>query len=178
MKNIAVFCSAADLDKRYIRDAKKFAMLIVKNGYNLVWGGSDKGLMEIVASTVQKAGGKIIGITTEMVKDQLKKDADEIIITKTLSKRKALFLKRGNAIVLLVGGIGSLDEITEILERKKHDRHKKPVVVLNTANFYRGLKIQMQRMEKEGFLPKKLSELIYFADTPKQAIEYINKALD
>jgi len=98
-----------------------------------------------------------------------------MIITKDISARKSLLFKRSNAIILLVGGIGSLDEITELLELKKHNFHNHPVVVLNTDNFYQGLKTQFKRMEKDGFLTKKVEEFLYFTDTPKQAIDYINK---
>lgn len=174
MKTITVFCSAADLDKRYIEEAKKFAKLMVKNGFDLVWGGSDRGLMKIMASSVQEAGGKIIGITTEMLKESRRRNADEMVIAATLEERKIKLLNKGDAIVLMVGGIGSIDEITHILELKKHKKHEKPIVVLNTNKFYEGFKIQMQRMEKEGFLPRKLNELIHFADTPEEAIKYIN----
>jgi hypothetical protein len=88
-----------------------------------------------------------------------------------------MLLKRASAIILLVGGVGSLDEVTEMLEHKKHNIHNKPIVVLNTDNFYRGLKIQFQRMKKDRFLTKELNELIYFADDPKSAINYISKYL-
>jgi len=178
MKTITVFCSASDLDKKYVDEAEEFGRLMVKNGYDLVWGGSDRGLMKVVASSVQKAGGKIIGITTEMFKDSRRRNADEIIITATLSERKTQLLERGGAIVLMVGGIGSIDEITHILELKKHKKHGKPIVVLDTDGFYQGLKIQMQRMEKEGFLPRKLDELVYFADSPQEAIDYLNDSLN
>jgi len=177
MKTICVFCAANDVEKKYIRDTEMLGQLMVKNGYDLVWGGSNKGLMKVIADTVQNAGGKIIGITMEILKNTRRMNADEMIITKDLPERKSLLLKRADAIILLVGGIGSLDEVTEILEHKKHNIHNKPVVVLNTDNFYGGLKMQFQRMKKDGFLTKELDELIYFADTPTDALDYINNFL-
>lgn len=176
MKTVCVFCSANEVEEKYIKDTKILGQLMVKNGYDLVWGGSNKGLMKVVADAVQNAGGKIIGITMEMLKHKRRMNANEMIITKDLPERKSLLLKRANAIVLLVGGIGSLDEVTEILEYKKHDIHKKPIVVLNTDNFYGGLKMQFQRMKKDGFLTKELDELIYFANNPKDALAYINNS--
>ena len=164
MKTIGVFCSANEVDKKYVNATVKLAKLIVENGYDLVWGGTNKGLM------------KVIGITVEFLKQGRRMNADEMIITKDISDRKSLFFNRSNAIILLVGGIGSLDEVSELLELKKHNFHNHPVVVLNTDNFYAGLKAQLQRMEKDGFLTKELKELIYFAETPKQAIQYINSS--
>ncbi|MCL4364394.1 TIGR00730 family Rossman fold protein [Patescibacteria group bacterium] len=177
MKTICVFCSANDVAVKYVKDAQKLAKLMVKNGYDLVWGGSDKGLMKVMADGVQKSGGKIIGISVEMLRHSSRLNADEMVITKDLPSRKSLMLKRSQAIVLLVGGTGSLDEVTEVLEYKKHDLHKKPIVILNTAKFYDGLKQQFIRMKKEGFIKKELSELLYFADTPQDAIKYINNNL-
>ncbi len=177
MKTICVFCAANEVEKKYIIDAKKLGLLMVKNKYDLVWGGSNRGLMKVIADSVQEAGGKIIGITMEMLKNSRRMNADEMIITKDLSERKTLLLKRADAIILLVGGLGSLDEIAEILEFKKHGVHNKPIVVLNTDNFYAGLKDQLFKMKKEGFITKELSDLIYFAKTPNEAIEYINKML-
>jgi len=166
-----------EVGEKYVKEAKKLAKLMVENDYDLVWGGTNKGLMKVMADSVQKAGGRIIGITMEMLKDDRRLNANKMIIAKDLPERKALFLKRSSAIVLLVGGIGSLDEITEILEYKKHNIHNKPVVVLNTDSFYKGLKNQLIRMEKDGFLPKKINDLLFFADTPKEAIGFINKSL-
>ena len=150
---------------------------MVENGYDLVWGGSNKGLMKVIADTVQNAGGKIFGVTMEFLKSHRRMNADEMTIAKNLPERKKLLLSKASAIILLVGGIGSLDEVAEMLEFKKHNLHQKPIVVLNTDRFYEGLKLQFERMEKDGFLPRKLNELIYFADTPKDVIYYINKLL-
>ena len=79
---------------------------------------------------------------------------------KDLAERKALTLARADAIVVMAGGLGTLDEATEILEQKKHGLHNKPVVLLNTAGFYDGLTIQLRRMEEEGFLPVPLADCL------------------
>jgi len=177
MKYIAVFCSANDLDQKYTKSAGEVALLMVKNGFNLVWGGTDKGLMKIIATGVQKGGGKIIGISMEILKDLVRKNADEMIIAKNLGEGKALMLERCDAVLVLVGGIGTLDELTEIVELKKHNLHDKPVVVLNTQNFYEGLKIQLKKMKEEGFINQSLDKLIYFANRPEEALEFIQVKL-
>jgi uncharacterized protein (TIGR00730 family) len=177
MKNICIFCSVFNVGKKYIQTTEKLGQIMVKNDFNLVWGGTNKGLMKVIADSVQKNGGKIYGVTMELLKDHRRMNADKMTIAKDLPERKKQLLNQSDAIILLVGGIGSLDEVTEILEYKKHNLHLKPIVVLNTDKFYQGLKTQFERMEKEGFLPRKLDELIYFADTPKEAIDYIIKVL-
>lgn len=177
MKYIAVFCSAYDLDEKYKKPAKEFGRLLAENGFHLVWGGTNTGLMEIIADEVQKGGGKLIGISLEVFRHKARKDADEMTIYKTLGERKAAILDRADAIAALVGGIGTLDEVTEIIELKKQKHHNKPIIILNTDNFYEGLKVQIQKMSDEGFIPMPLDKLFKFADGPEGAIEYLNKML-
>lgn len=177
MKHICVFCSARDLAPKYTGPAKEFAALLAQNGFSLVWGGSNRGLMKIVADEVRAGGGKLVGISMELLKASAKLDADEVIIAKDLGTRKAAMLARCEALVVLVGGIGTLDEITEVLALRKLKIHNKPIVVLNTENFYEGFKVQLQKMKDDGFINVALADLIYFADTPNEAIEYLKKQL-
>src|SRR3954471_13634187 len=173
---ICVFLSAADLDDRYTRPTREFAKLIGKGGHSLVWGGSDTGLMKVVADGVQEAGGRLVGVSVDFLAAKARPGADEMVIARDLGERKRLLLEKADAVVIMVGGTGTLDEATEILELKKHGRTDMPVVLLNTAGFYDGLKEQFKRMEDEGFLPRPLSELVFFADEPEQALAYLESA--
>lgn len=173
MKYICIFCSANDLADKYTTPAKQLARLLVKNGYGLVWGGSDTGLMKEIASTVQESGGKLIGVSIPRYKDVVRKNIDETIITKTLGERKATMLERSDVIVCLVGGVGTLDEVTEVIELKKQGHHHKPIIILNTENFYEGLKVQFQKMKDDGFIKQDIAELVSFADTPEAVFELL-----
>ncbi|MFF7179090.1 TIGR00730 family Rossman fold protein [Streptomyces sp. NPDC008121] len=175
--NICVFLSAADLDERYTTPAREFATLLGKAGHTLVWGGSDSGLMKVVADGVQQAGGRLVGVSVEFLAAKARPDADEMVFAKDLAERKALLLTRCDAIVIMVGGTGTLDEATEILELKKHALHTKPVVLLNTAGFYDGLKAQFRRMEEEGFLPLPLTDLVFFAEDGVGALAYLEESV-
>ncbi|WP_246530740.1 TIGR00730 family Rossman fold protein [Streptomyces bathyalis] len=171
--NICVFCSAAELADVYTESAREFAELIGSRGHSLVWGGSDVGLMKVVADGVHSHGGRLVGISVEFLQGAARAEADEMIVTATLAERKAQLLERADAFVIMVGGTGTLDEATEILELKKHGLHAKPVVLLNTAGFYDGLRQQLERMEAEGFLPLPLSELVAFADDAASALRLL-----
>lgn len=171
--NICVFCSAADLDEVYTDAAREFAGLIGERGHSLVWGGSDSGLMKVVADGVQEAGGRLVGISVEFLRNVARPHADEMIVTADLAERKAVMLARADAVVVMVGGTGTLDEATEILELRKHGMHTKPIVILNTAGFYDGLQQQMRRMEAERFLPLPLDELVTFADDGLEALKLL-----
>ncbi|MFS8201909.1 TIGR00730 family Rossman fold protein [Streptomyces sp. CWNU-52B] len=174
--NICVFLSAADLDERYTRPAREFAELLGKGGHTLVWGGSDVGLMKVVADGVQEAGGRLVGVSVEFLVGKARKGADAMVVARDLAERKALLLEKADAVVVMVGGTGTLDEATDILELKKHGHTDKPVVLLNTAGFYDGLKEQFLRMEAEGFLPVPLTDLVFFAEEPVGALAHLEES--
>jgi uncharacterized protein (TIGR00730 family) len=175
--NICVFLSSAELNERYTRPAREFAELIGKAGHTLVWGGSDTGLMKVVADGVRETGGRLVGISVGFLRALARNDADEMVIAEDLAERKALLLAKSDAVVVMAGGLGTLDEATEILELKKHGLHDKPVVLLNTAGFYDGLAMQLLRMNAEGFLPVSLAELVYFADEAADALARLEESL-
>ncbi len=170
---ICIFLSAADLDERYTVPAREFAELVGGGGHTLIWGGSDTGLMKVVADGVRKAGGRLVGVSVEFLRSFARKDADEMVIADNLAERKALMLAGCDAVVVMVGGMGTLDEATDILEMRKHRHHDKPVVLLNTAGFYDGLTLQLRRMEADGFLPVPLDELVHIADNGRDALAYL-----
>jgi len=177
MKNICVFSTAFEVAEKYKRETKRLGKLIAQNEFNLVWGGTNKGLMKIIADYVQHHGGKIFGVTMKALKNDRRMNADEMIITKNIAERKKILLNKADAIILLPGGIGGLDEMTEALELKKEKLHQKPIVILNIDNFYKGLKNQVQKMKKDGFIAEDLDTLIFFANSPQQAISYIKRSL-
>jgi len=82
---ICVFLSAADLDDRYTRPAREFAKLIGKGGHKLIWGGSDVGLMKVVADGVQEAGGRLLGVSVDFLAAKARKGADEMVIAADLA---------------------------------------------------------------------------------------------
>ena len=171
---ICVFLSAADLDERYTGPARDFAERLGKGGHTLVWGGSDVGLMKVAGRRRPRqrrpAGA---GCRSEFLSAKVRAEADEMVVAADLAERKKLLLEKADAVVVMVGGTGTLDEATEILELKKHGHTAKPIVLLNTAGFYDGLKQQFQRMEAEGFLPLPLADLVRFADEPAEALAYL-----
>ena len=171
--NITIFCSAADVADVYTAAARDLATSIAQKGHTLVWGGSNVGTMKVIADAAQAAGGKIVGVSVERLKASARAGADEMIVTKDWPERRATLLSRGDAIVVLPGGLGTLDEVSDVLEQKKQHFHNKPVVFLNTDGFYEGFKQQLERMEREGFLPHQLSEFAHFVDTPDAVMRYI-----
>lgn len=159
--------------------------MLAQAGHHLVYGGSDYGLMKVMAHGMQAGGAKIVGVTIPIYAAHARKDADEMIIAKTLGERKATILERSDAIVTLVGGIGTLDELTELLELKRQHHHHKPIIVLNTDGFYDGLRLQLQRIANEKLFKagenanipvRTLDEYIRFVDTPSQVMDLLGQS--
>jgi uncharacterized protein (TIGR00730 family) len=176
--NILVYCSAQEVSEKYTQAATEIARLVAQRGHALVWGGSNEGTMKVIADAVQNAGGKVVGVSMEFFKHKARPNADEMYFAKDLSERKRMMVEKADAIVVLAGGIGTLDEATEVLALKRHGDHDKPLIFLNTDGFYEGLKMQIERMEKDGFLASKDNDvvpgtLIHFAETPVEAIRLL-----
>jgi uncharacterized protein (TIGR00730 family) len=173
--NICVFLSAADLDDRYTRAAQELGRLIAEGGHTLVWGASDVGLMKVLADAVDARGGRLIGVSVDFLADKARalQPPNELQVAPDLAERKRAMLDHSDAVVIMVGGSGTLDEATEVLELRKHGMYAGSIVVLNTDGFYDGLQQQFTRMDAEGFLPVPLAQLCSFVDLPTQVFAAI-----
>jgi uncharacterized protein (TIGR00730 family) len=155
MKNISVFCGAHEGNNpRYAEDAKKIGETLAAKGINVVFGGGNVGLMKIVSDAALDNGVDAIGIgleslhNLELVNPRLKNQ----IITKTLLDRKDEFMKRSDAFIVLPGGVGSLDELAEIMANNQLGLINKPVGLLNTEGYYDHLLSWMKKAVEEDFI--------------------------
>ena len=155
MKNISVFCGAHEGNNpRYAEDAKKIGEILAAKGINVVFGGGNVGLMKIVSDAALDNGVDAIGIgleslhNLELVNPRLKNQ----IITKTLLVRKDEFMKRSDAFIVLPGGVGSLDELAEIMANNQLGLINKPVGLLNTEGYYDHLLSWMKKAVEEDFI--------------------------
>lgn len=155
MKNISVFCGAHEgKNPRYAEDAKKIGEILAAKGINVVFGGGNVGLMKIVSDAALDNGVDAIGIgleslhNLELVNPRLKNQ----IITKTLLDRKDEFMKRSDAFIVLPGGVGSLDELAEIMANNQLGLINKPVGLLNTEGYYDHLLAWMEKAVEEDFI--------------------------
>ena len=155
MKNISVFCGAHEGNNpRYAEDAKKIGEILAAKGINVVFGGGNVGLMKIVSDAALDNGVDAIGIgleslhNLELVNPRLKNQ----VITKTLLDRKDEFMKRSDAFIVLPGGVGSLDELAEIMANNQLGLINKPVGLLNTEGYYDHLLAWMKKAVEEDFI--------------------------
>jgi hypothetical protein len=176
--NICVFCSSSDAASlKYFNSAKKLGEEMVKSGFNLVYGGANRGLMGAVADSVKSKGGKVTGVIPRALKDYgiAKEGLDELIVTDDLRQRKSVMEFKSDGFIFLPGGVGTLEEAMEILTLKQLQYHNKPLVFLNTDNFYSLLLKFFKRMEKEKFIKNELYSMFYVAKNEKEAVRYIKK---
>lgn len=171
--NICIFCSARDIDAKYTDPAKELVTELVKRGHTIVYGASDIGLMKTIIDTAQAHNGKAIGVTYESIANVARKNLQELIVEKNIGDRQVTMSSRSDAFILLPGGIESINEMTTIWVHKKWNIHQKPVVVLNSAGYYDGLKLQLETMDSAGFLFKPLDQVANFVDTPAQVWEHL-----
>lgn len=155
IKSICVYCGAATgADAVYLETAIALGRLLAAEGIRLVYGGGGVGLMGATARACAEAGGKVTGIIPDFLlgKEQAFDHAHELIVTRDMHERKRLMFERADAFIALPGGIGTLEELIEQLTWVQLNRHSKPVMVLNVANFWDPLLTLLDHMQSTGFV--------------------------
>lgn len=174
--NICVFSSSSNaIDQMYFDEAKKLGALIGSAGHTLVNGGANVGLMEAVTIAAAQAGAKTIGIIPErFIKRSLASgNSHEVISTIDMQERKAKMREISDAFIALPGGFGTLEEILEVLTLRQLSYHSKPVVFVNTNNFYHHLFRQFETSFDEKFAKEVYRSLYFVAENAEQAMKYI-----
>lgn len=176
-KNVCVYASSSNyLDEIFYKNAKELGELLGKNGYNIVYGGSRLGLMYACSSAVKQNGGKIIGVMPERLANlgcANPDDCDEFHLTSGMRERKAKLDEVSDAVIAIAGGFGTLEELSEMIVQKQLGYNSKPIVILNTDNFYDNLLNFFEVIINREFAHTDSSKLYYVAKTPQEAIDYI-----
>ena len=175
--NICVFCSSSSaLAQPYFDAARRFGEGIAHRAHALVYGGADVGLMGEVAHAVTRGGGYVIGVMPDILKDKRISYAavDEMIITRDLRERKAEMAARADAFVALPGGFGTLEELLEVLTLRQLAEHTKPIVLLNTLNFYAPLINVFEHFYRERFAHP-VREFYFVAPKVNDVFTYLDR---
>lgn len=153
-KSICVFCGSRDGDDPAFRSAaSELGHALARGNYRLVYGAGDVGLMGAVARSAMKAGGDTFGVIPEhlMRREIGKRDLGALVVTETMHERKKVMFMNADAIVTLPGGIGSLDELFEILTWRQLGLHEKPIYLLNTKGYWTPLITLLMSIVESGF---------------------------
>lgn len=154
LKSVCVYCGSRDgVRESYAKGAEETGKMLARRNWRLVYGAGDVGLMGRVARSCQLAGGKTFGVIPDhLMKWEVgKRDLDTFVITETMHERKKVMLMNADAVVMLPGGGGSLDEFFEALTWRQLGLHNKPIFLLNTDGYWNILKQMMSQIVSEGF---------------------------
>ena len=174
--NICIYgASSRKLAQEYYDAAEALGALMAQNGHTLVFGGGQEGIMGAVAKGAHAHGGSIIGIAPRFFDEPgiLFEQCTEFIYTDTMRERKALMEEHSEAFIVLPGGIGTYEEFFEMLTLKQLGRHNKPMVMLNTRNYYGPMSAMLQNTVDEGFMSASCMALFGVCNTPEEALDYV-----
>jgi len=162
----------------YARAADTLGTAIAAAGWRLVYGAGDVGLMGVVARAAQAAGGDTFGvIPTHLLEWEVgKTDLTRFVVTETMHERKKVMLMNADAVVVLPGGAGSLDELFEVLTWRQLGLHDKPILILNTEGYWDPLLTLVDHVIAQGFADPSLGGFLTVVDTPKSAMAALGAA--
>ncbi len=174
IKSVAVYCGHEfGNNPVYTKDARKIGELLARNKITVVFGGGNVGLMGTVAESALQNGGEVIGISTQHVaaRQEPVHTGVNVKVVDGLSARKEEMFDLSDAFIILPGGIGTLDEMTDIMTKQQIGESCKPIIIMNTAKYWDIFGKVMTHMEQEGFIPSVSDYNIIVVNTPEELIQ-------
>lgn len=172
-RSICLFCgSRPGLSASFAASARELGAGLAARGWTLVYGGGDVGLMGICADAALAAGGSVIGIIPQRLLDREvgKREITELVVTRTMFERKELMIERSDAFVVLPGGLGTLDEIMEVLTLRQLGYHDKPVVIVDVDGYWAPLAVMFERVVASGYADASVRDLYAFVPSVDAAL--------
>lgn len=171
--NVLVYCASSNLiGAVYTRAASRLGELLAKKGITCVNGAGRQGLMGALNDAVLQHGGRVKGIIPRFMSDAGwgHDELTELVVTETIHERKSLMVETADAVVALPGGMGTLEELAEILTWKQLGLTRHPVILLNTDHYYDPLLAFFEKMISERFMRDDSRRMWLVADTPEEVI--------
>lgn len=175
---LTVYCSSSThVPSVYVEESETLGHLIAERGHTLVYGGGNIGLMGTLARAVLAANGKVTGVILKEFLDKGHGQAGhEMHIVDDMRSRKQGLEELGDAYLVLPGGFGTFEEVSEVLSFKQLGFHTKPIVFVNTNQFFAPLIEQFERAFTEAFIHERFRDLYSVVDTPQAALELVEAA--
>ncbi|HEV7256102.1 MAG TPA: TIGR00730 family Rossman fold protein [Mesorhizobium sp.] len=158
IRSVCVYCGSSPGERPlYAEAGAHLGRSLARAGLRLVYGGGTKGIMGAVANGAIQAGGKVTGIIPRFLIDKEATETalqklDELVVTENMHERKHAMFERSDAFVALPGGIGTLEEIIEIMTWGQLGHHRKPIVFANLEGFWNPMLALLDHMRDEGFI--------------------------
>ncbi|MDC0139424.1 TIGR00730 family Rossman fold protein [Hyphomicrobiales bacterium] len=175
IKTICVYCSTFNKDNKFNQEIEALAKLISKNKIATVYGGGNTGIMGKFARKFIDNGGEVTAVIPEFLhsKITLFDDISKVIITKTMQERKKKMFELSDAFIALPGGIGTLDELVEIMTWSQLKIHDKVIIIANFDGFWNPFIKLLEHLESQTFI-RDLKAINYkVASSPEEIIELI-----
>jgi len=169
IRSICVFCGASSgRDPRYAAAAAVTGEILGRRGIRLVYGGGHLGLMGAVADAALAAGGAVVGVIPRGLVDRELAHAGvtRLDVVETLHERKARMAELADAFIALPGGLGTLEELAEVLSWAQLDLHAKPIGLLDVGGYFGGLETFLDRAVAEGFVAERHRRLLLRDEDP------------
>ena len=174
MNHIVVYCGSNLGNKpAYFEAAQAMGKAIAERGSTLVYGGGKIGLMGTVADAALAVGGLVIGVIPTFLREKevAHLGLSQLIETADMTERKNKMIELADAFIALPGGLGTYEELFEVVSQAQLRLHAKPVGVLNIGGFFDGLLAMMQQTADEGFMPQANMSLLCVADHPADLLQ-------
>ena len=177
-KSVCLFCGSSDLsDPAYTAAARAFGEQTAQAGWRLVSGGGGVGLVGASARAAHEAGGRVLGVMPGFLRSRERLfDEVETLIVPSMHERKTIMYDQSDAFVVAPGGVGTLEEVIEVLSWKRLDLHSKPVIFLNLNGFWEPLLAVMEHSIAEGMTPATFRQAWVVCDTVEAAIAAMQQA--
>ena len=179
IRAVTVYCSSSrHVDGIYTRAAHDLGSAIASQNWILVYGGNHIGCMGVLADAARAAGGRVTGITPQLLIDDgiADEQCDELVVTSGMRERKEIMEQRGDAFVTLPGGLGTFEEVFEIIVARMLGYHSKPIVLLNVNGYYAPLLAMIEHGIEQRFIKPKARDAYFVASDVPQTIEYLATA--
>lgn len=176
MKSICIFLgSNPGNDPVYMDAAATLGRELARRSITCVYGGSRTGLMNQLAESVLGAGGEVIGVTVQSLKDQeeFHKGLTRLHVVPTMHERKTLMISLADGFIALPGGIGTFDEFFEVYTLRQLGFHSKPCGLLDVNGFFSPLKAMLDKAAQEGFMKQPYTESIFIAPDPISILDQL-----
>lgn len=174
--SVCVYCGSRRGAKRiYAEEASALGTGLAKRGWRLVYGAGNVGLMGNISRAAQAAGGETFGvIPSHLLKLEVgEQDRSSFVITENMHERKKVMFMNSNAVVLMPGGAGSLDEFFEVLTWRQLGLHSKPIVILNVAGYWNSLLKLAEHIIAEDFGDPSICDFFTVQNTAKDVLAYL-----
>ncbi len=174
VRSLCVFCGSSSGGRpEYAAAARGLGRLLGQRGIRLVYGGGNVGLMGVLADEVLAGGGQVIGVIPQhlMAKELGHAQVTELRVVDSMHERKALMAELSDAFVALPGGLGTLEELLEILTWAQLGLHAKPCGLLDVCDYYRPLREMLAHAAAEGFLRPEHEQLLVTATEPAELLD-------